>query len=153
MRKLLALIGIAAALPAAPLFAQAAGSAPSGATPDLRNSDMGAHDSATQPSDRDVMTRAILNDNLDRAAKARRDKLGPARAAKASEIIPGATVNDSDGVAIATVQAVAADGVVLFNGKAKVKVPADAFGRNKAGLLLDMPKAQFDQTVAKANAG
>lgn len=79
--------------------------------------------------------------------------LGPSRAAKASELIAGATVNDKDGVAIATVDTVAADGVVLFNGKAKVKVPAEAFGHNKAGLLLDMPKTQFDQMVAQANAG
>jgi hypothetical protein len=33
-----------------------------------------------------------------------------------------------------------------------VKIPSDAFGHNKRGLLLDMTKAQFDQIVAKANA-
>jgi hypothetical protein len=32
----------------------------------------------------------------------------------------------------------------------KVKIPADAFGHNKAGLLLGISKAQFDQVVAQA---
>ena len=43
-----------------------------------------------------------------------------------------------------------ADGVVVSMGIAKVKVPAQAFGHNKAGLLLDMTKAQFEQVVAQA---
>ena len=41
---------------------------------------------------------------------------------------------------------------MLSVGTAKVKIPADAFGHNKAGLLLDMTKAQFEQIVTKANA-
>jgi hypothetical protein len=151
MRKVLVLIGVAAVLPAASAVAQSSGL--SGSYPDLRNSDMGAHDTATQPSSRDVLTRAIMNDNIDRAAKAKRDKLGPARPAKPSDLTAGADVNDKDGVAIAKIVAIDPDGVVLSNGKAKVKVPADAFGRNRAGLLLDLHKAEFDQQVAKANAG
>jgi hypothetical protein len=151
MRNLIVLIGMAAAFSAAPSMAQMSGI--SGTYPDLRNSDMGAHDTATQPSSRDVLTRAIMNDNVERAAKAKRDKLGAARPAKRSDLTAGADVNDKDGLAIATIVAVDPDGVVLSNGKAKVKVPADAFGRNRAGLLLDMQKAQFEQLVAKANAG
>jgi hypothetical protein len=33
-----------------------------------------------------------------------------------------------------------------------VKIPSNAFGHNKRGLLLDMTKSDFDKIVAKANA-
>jgi len=79
-------------------------------------------------------------------------KLGPARPAKPSELTAGATVNDNRGIAMAKIEQVDQDGVVVSMGAAKVKIPADAFGRNKAGLLLDMTRAQFEKIVAKANA-
>jgi hypothetical protein len=44
------------------------------------------------------------------------------------------------------------DGVVVSTAAGKVKIPADAFGHNKAGLLLDMTKRDFDNIVAQANA-
>jgi hypothetical protein len=78
--------------------------------------------------------------------------LGPARPAKTSELTAGAIVNDNSGEAMAKIEQVDADGVVVSLGAAKVKIPADAFGHNKAGLLLDMTKAQFEQIVARANA-
>jgi hypothetical protein len=76
--------------------------------------------------------------------------LGPARAAKADELIAGAVVNDKTGAPMSKIVEVDADGVVVSMGIAKVKVPAQAFGHNKAGLLLDMTKAQFEQVVAQA---
>src|SRR5581483_8126663 len=78
--------------------------------------------------------------------------LGPARRAKANELTAGAIVNDKAGQVIAKIDQIDPDGVVVSAGAAKVKIPVDAFGHNKAGLLLDMTKAQFDQIVAKANA-
>jgi hypothetical protein len=79
-------------------------------------------------------------------------KLGPARPAKKDELVVGAPVNDKTGVAMAKVEQVDADGVIVSVGTAKIKVPAEAFGHNKAGLLLDTTKAQFEQVVAQANA-
>jgi hypothetical protein len=78
--------------------------------------------------------------------------LGPARPAASGELTAGATVNDNSGVAIATVDEVDPDGVVVSTAAGKVKIPADAFGHNKAGLLLDMTKRDFDNIVAQANA-
>lgn len=78
-------------------------------------------------------------------------KLGSSRPAKLAELAAGAVVNDKSGILIARVDKVDSDGVVVSTGTAKVKIPADAFGHNNAGLLLDMTKAQFDQIVAKAN--
>src|SRR5439155_24552848 len=57
-------------------------------------------------------------------------KLGPARPAKANELTAGATVNDKTGVAMAKIESVDPDGVVVSTGAAKVKVPAEAFGHN-----------------------
>ena len=79
--------------------------------------------------------------------------LGRSRPAKASELAAGAAVNDKTGVVIARIDQIDTDGVVVSNATGKVKVPADAFGYNKAGVLLDMTKAQFEQIVKKANAG
>jgi hypothetical protein len=77
-------------------------------------------------------------------------KLGPARPAKKDELAIGASVNDNTGAPMAKIAEVDADGVVVSMGMAKVKVPVQAFGHNKAGLLLDMTKAQFEQVVAQA---
>jgi hypothetical protein len=150
MHKLLISLGALAIVLPTPAFSQAA-SAPSGAV-DIRNSDMGAHDTATQPSNLDLIRNGIRNNDMDRTAQALRDKLGPARPAKAQELTAGAIVNDTAGVVIAKIYSVAPDGVVLTTGVAKLKVPADAFGHNKAGLLLDMSKAQFDKIATQANA-
>ena len=75
---------------------------------------------------------------------------GPLRPAKANELVAGALINDKTGAPMAKIAQVDADGVVVSMGIAKVKVPAQAFGHNKAGLLLDMTKAQFEQVVAQA---
>lgn len=87
-----------------------------------------------------------------KAASVNAANLGTARPAKAAELTAGAPVNDKRGIPIAKIDTVDSDGVVVTTGAAKVKIPTDAFGHNKAGLLLDMTKAQFDQIVAKANA-
>jgi hypothetical protein len=79
-------------------------------------------------------------------------KLGPARPATTSELSVGATVNDTAGMLIARIDQIDPDGVVVSSSAGKLKIPANAFGHNKGGLLLDMTKAQFDQIVAKANA-
>ena len=73
-----------------------------------------------------------------------------ARPAKPEELTAGATVNDKTGAPLAKIEQVDADGVVVSTGLAKVKVPKEAFGHNRAGLLLDMTKAQFEQVVAQA---
>jgi len=79
-------------------------------------------------------------------------KLGPARPAKPDELIAGAVVNDKSGMRIATIDQIEKDGIVLSDGGTKVKVPAEAFGHNNAGLLLDMTKPQFDEIVRQAHS-
>ena len=78
-------------------------------------------------------------------------QLGKSRPAKAEDVQAGKTVNDSKGVPIALVNKVEADGVILSTGASSIKVPLEAFGVNKKGLLLDVTKPQFDELVASAN--
>jgi hypothetical protein len=149
MRTLLVVLGIAATLTPGASLAQIGGSAPGGSAPDIRNSDLGAHDSFSTPDLHDQLLQQRARERSDRLQG--ESKLGPARAAKKSELAAGAPVNDNTGAALAKIEQIDPDGVVLSMGAAKVKVPADAFGHNKAGLLLDMTKAQFQQMVSKAN--
>jgi hypothetical protein len=150
MRKLVLLLGIAAGLASATSFAQMTGG-PSGSAPDIRNSDLGAHDTFSTPDIHDQLLKQRERELSDRLQSQSRG-LGPSRPAKSSELSAGTSVNDNSGVAMARIEQVEPDGVVLSVGTAKVKIPADAFGHNKAGLLLDMTKAQFEQIVTKANA-
>jgi hypothetical protein len=117
----------------------------------LAGSGMEAHDTVTAPGQRELLDKALLNNNIDQIEAHQRAKLGRPRPAKPSEITAGAIINDKDGSAIGKIDQMTADGVVVASGTAKVKVPADAFGHNKAGLLLDMTKSQFDKVVAQAS--
>src|SRR5436190_1648543 len=132
MGKSLVLFVIAAGIAPAPSFAQSSG--PGGPMPDISRSDMAPHDA--QPKDLYDLRNQIRNDEAVRLAREAQSKLGPARPAKKDELIVGAAVNDKAGVAIAKIEQVDADGVVVSSGMSKVKVPTDAFGHNRAGLLL-----------------
>lgn len=89
--------------------------------------------------------------NLPEQQKRAVSKLGASRPAKPDELVAGAVINDKAGVFIAKIQKIDPDGVVVANGFSAVKIPADAFGHNKAGLLLDTLKADFDKLVAQAH--
>lgn len=114
-----------------------------------RPTDMDPHDSATMPSERDQISISTERANADRAAAAARSG-GHARPATAAEIVAGSAVSDSTGVAIGTIESVGADGAVVASGTTRVRVPLDAFGINRHGLLLGITKAQFDDAAARA---
>jgi len=116
----------------------------------MGSSEAGSYNSSNA-TEQYVHQRQIGNLPEQQNSRPNADKSGRARPATKDELTPGATVNDKTGVAIAKVEQVDADGVVVSMGAAKVKVPAEAFGHNKGGLLLDMTKAQFEQVVAQAN--
>lgn len=149
MRKLMVGIGIVAGLTAASAFAQATsgGQAPQ-AGGDVRSSDV---NNSNNPMEQYRQQRELNNLPGQQQTRPTAGKSDRARPAKADELTLGARVNDKTGVAIATILSIDPDGVVVSDGKSKVKVPADAFGHNKAGLLLDLSKAEFEQIVAKAN--
>jgi hypothetical protein len=148
MRKLLVFSAVLMGFSSAPLFAQAA--SPRDGTANVTSDRIGMPGTVSDPVAQ-YQTQRAMNNLPGQDAKAIAS-LGPARPAKANELAAGVIVNDKAGMMIAKIEQIDSDGVVLSSGSAKVKIPADAFGHNKAGLLLDMTKAQFDQIVAKANA-
>jgi hypothetical protein len=75
-----------------------------------------------------------------------------ARPATAAEVTAGAAVNDSAGVQLGTIESVDAGGAVIVSAAGRARIPVEAFGKNVHGLLLQTTKAQFDATVASANA-
>jgi len=75
-----------------------------------------------------------------------------ARPATAAEVIAGVAVNDSAGVQLGTIESVDAGGAVIVTAAGRARIPMEAFGKNSHGLLLQTTKAQFDATVAQANA-
>jgi hypothetical protein len=151
MGKSLVWLGLVIAVTPASTFAQPAGTRDG--TNDVRSQSIGVPGQLTNPVDQYVQRRALQDLSGDKATAAQKyaGKLGPARPAKVDELIAGAAVNDKTGVAIAKIEQVDPDGVVVSSGMSKVKVPTDAFGHNRAGLLLDMSKSQFDQIVASAS--
>ena len=150
MRKLL-LLALLGTFSAAPAFAQMAGGSPSGATPDIRNSDLGSHDTVNTPDLHDQLVQERQRELSEKLQEQNKNG-GPSRPAKASELVVGSAVNDKTGIIMAKIDQVDPDGIVVSTPTGKVKIPSDAFGHNKRGLLLDMTKAQFEQMVAKANA-
>jgi hypothetical protein len=147
MRKSVALIGITAIFLPAAAMTQEVGHVPGG--DGIQNADPYSNGST---NDQLLRERALNNLPAQQSVRSSTDKAEPARPAKAAELTLGARVNDKMGVAIATIQSVDRDGIVLSNGIAKVKVPPEAFGHNKSGLLLDLTKTEFEQVVAKANS-
>jgi len=149
MRKSLLFLGLALGFTSCAALAQAPSYAGSSRPLDIRNSDLGGHDSFSTPDLHDQLLKQRERELSDRLQG--QSGLGPARPARKSELAAGAPVNDNTGAAMAKIEQIDPDGVVLSMGAAKVKVSAEAFGHNRAGLLLDMTKVQFQQMVSKAN--
>lgn len=145
-------------LPAGAALAQA-GTAPPGTSmgvpgtnnPNARPSEMGAHDSSSLTSTIDQMRHGTQEADADRAA-ARARAGGRAVPAVAADIVALAAVSDSAGQPVGTIESVDADGAVVATAAGRVKVPLNAFGKNKKGLLIGMSKRDFEAVVAKANA-
>jgi hypothetical protein len=84
-----------------------------------------------------------------RNSSTRADRARPARAA---DVVAGAAVSDTAGVQLGTIESVDAEGAVIVTAAGRARIPVEAFGKNSHGLLLQTTKAQFDASVASANA-
>lgn len=148
MRKSSIFLGLFAAAVSASTTAQLG---PRDGTSNVKSESLGAPGQPVDPMT-GYLQQKSLNNLPGQQSAVTNDRLGPARPAKAAELVAGVTVNDKAGVAVGKIESIDSDGVVVATATGKVKIPADAFGHNKAGLLLDTLKAQFDQIVAKANS-
>jgi hypothetical protein len=114
--------------------------------------EMGETDSATMPSAQEQIRRGTQAAADARAAEQARAKYGRAVPAKSSEVIAQAAVYDLTGQSVGTIETVDADGAVVMTAVGKVKIPLNAFGKNKLGLLVGLSKKDFEAQVMKANA-
>ena len=110
-------------------------------------SGMEAHDSAIEPSVTDRLNTTVRDRAADSAARNARGT-----AAAAGDIVTGSEVRDSRGKIVGMVEAVESDGAVVAAAAGRVKVPLEAFGKNRKGLMLGITKAEFDAAVASAMA-
>ncbi len=150
--KILCAAATACTLLAAPAAAQYANPGVASNVGTSRGVDMDPQDRTVELPPHERIARGVFNYSVERAAAAARKtaELGSSRPAKAAEVKVGRPVYDIEGTLTALVEAVEPDGAVLYNGLSNVKVPLDAFGVNKKGLLLQVTKEQFDRQVLAA---
>ncbi|HEX5184178.1 MAG TPA: hypothetical protein VFW19_13655 [Allosphingosinicella sp.] len=116
-----------------------------------RTLEMGEHDSSTLTSTIDQIQHGVRNADIDRAA-ARARAGGRAVPAMPADIVAAAAVFDMSGEAVGTIESVDTDGAVVATAGGAVKVPLNAFGKNRKGLLIGVSKKDFQALVAKAVA-
>jgi hypothetical protein len=110
-------------------------------------SGMEAGDAAMEPSPADRINSGVRDRAADRAASKARGV-----AAQPADLSAGSEVRDSKGKLVGKIETVEADGAVVSAEGGRVKVPLEAFGKNKKGLILGITKAEFDAAVASATA-
>ena len=136
----------------APLLAQQQTPLPPGAPSDpYARPDVMDQTQKDMESGVDQLRRAVRDAAIENAV--RQGQMGRARPAKAAEVAAGTALHDKTGASIGTVDKVEPDGAVIATAAGKVKVPLEAFGVNKKGLLVDLTKTEFDALVAQANGG
>ncbi|WP_116092052.1 hypothetical protein [Sphingomonas crusticola] len=78
----------------------------------------------------------------------------PAASAAASAAAPnvtvGATVSDTTGAPVGTIESVANGSAVLSTGTAKAAIPVTSFAKGANGLVVAITKAQLEAQVAQA---
>jgi hypothetical protein len=90
------------------------------------------------PVDRTVGT---VTDSVDRTVDRTNREV---RVATSADVTAGATVSDSSGHRIGTVQSVSADTAVIASGNHRLRVPVSSLYRGTKGLATRMTRAQFN---------
>lgn len=73
-------------------------------------------------------------------------------ASASGEVVAGATVKDTNGGTVGTIESVDGQYAVLSTGKHKVRLPMTSFGKGAEGPVLAMTQAQVDAAAAAAAA-
>lgn len=73
-------------------------------------------------------------------------------AATQADLKAGATVFDSAGATVGTIQSVTATGAVVASGKLRAEIPAASFAKNAQGLVIGITKAEFEAAVNRAKS-
>ncbi|WEK47637.1 MAG: hypothetical protein P0Y56_04915 [Candidatus Andeanibacterium colombiense] len=68
----------------------------------------------------------------------------------AADVIPGATVYDTQGGTVGRIVSVEGDAVVLDTGSMRATLSKNGFGKGANGPVIGMTKAQLEEAIAKA---
>jgi hypothetical protein len=76
----------------------------------------------------------------------------PAAAAATAKVAVGASVSDTAGNPVGTIESVSGDLAVLSTGTNKVSLPLSSFGAGEKGPVIAMTRAEVDAAAAGAQA-
>ena len=122
-----------------------AAAAPDASAPDASAADASAPGASAAGASADAATQAAPG------ADASSDAAATAAATQA-DLKTGATVYDSTGATVGTIQSVTANGAVVASGKLRAEVPAASFAKNSRGLVIGITKAEFEAAVNRAKS-
>jgi hypothetical protein len=71
-------------------------------------------------------------------------------AATTADLLVGATVHDSSGAALGTIEAVKPDGVQLLSGSSRAMIPSDVFAVKGNKLMLNVTRAEYEKQTGAA---
>jgi hypothetical protein len=69
---------------------------------------------------------------------------GSTTPATAADLRTGATVHDTQGGTVGTIESADASGAVINTGTARARLPVSSFARDSSGLVIAMTKAQLE---------
>ena len=141
--------GLIAGTPAQSL-AQPPGGVPSGPAPGTVDGTAAARTSRDQQEGYNrVVNQGVKVTNADEQKGVKKKKA--AVPATEADITAGAAVRDKNGVPVATVERLEADGAVVKSGERLAKLPIDAFGKDDAGLLIGITADEFQAAIAQTS--
>lgn len=131
---------------AAPLAAQAAPGGPAAGTGN------GAAIASNNQDENASYNRVIGKVGADPVGTEKRKREAKLKAvpAAASDVVAGAAVRDANGVALGKVESIDGDSAILVFDGGKIRYPLIGFGKDAAGLLINLSARDFLAAVAKA---
>jgi hypothetical protein len=69
-----------------------------------------------------------------------------------ADLAKGKVVNDPSGKPVGTIDSTTEAGVVLTVGQKRVQIPRNAIGKNEAGLVISVTKAELEAAAGKASS-
>jgi hypothetical protein len=132
------------------VMAQPPGGVPSGPAPGTTDGTAASRASREQQEGYNrIVNQGVNVTNADDQKGVKKKKA--AVPATEADITAGAAVRDKNGVPIATVERLEADGAVVKSGERLAKLPVNAFGKDDAGLLVGITADEFLAAIAQTS--
>lgn len=150
IRVILVSMGGTALALASAASAQMAGGPPAGSVPTggPRSQDVAASNRQLDSDYNTLAGRGVKVTNKSRDLTQPTKKKPSAVPATAADIQAGMVVRDVKGVQVATIERLDGDDAVVMAGTKLAKLPINAFGKDKAGLMIGITAAEFQTAIA-----